>query len=27
LLWLMVIWILSVEATDSYINWLLRGSI
>ena len=27
LLWLMVIWILSVEAIDSYINWLLRGSI
>ena len=27
LLWLMVIWILSVEATDSYINWLLIGSI
>jgi len=27
LLWLMVIWILSVEATDSYINLLLRGSI
>jgi len=27
LLWLMVIWILSVEATDSYINWLLRGAI
>ena len=27
LLWLMVIWILFVEATDSYINWLLRGSI
>ena len=27
LLWLMVIWILSVEAADSYINWLLRGSI
>jgi len=27
LLWLMVIWILSVEATDSYINWLLTGSI
>lgn len=26
LLWLMVIWILSVEAADSYINWLLRGS-
>lgn len=27
LLWLMVIWILSVEAAYSYINWLLRGSI
>jgi len=27
LLWLMVIWILLVEAADSYINWLLRGSI
>ena len=26
LLWLMVIWILAVEAADSYINWLLRGS-
>ncbi len=26
LLWLMVIWILSLEAADSYINWLLRGS-
>ena len=27
LLWLMVIWILSVEAIDSYIHWLLRGAI
>ena len=26
LLWLMVIWILSVEAVDSYIHWLLRGA-
>ncbi len=27
LLWLMVIWILSVEAVDSYIHWVLRGAI
>lgn len=26
LLWLMVIWILAVEATDSYIHWVLRGT-
>jgi hypothetical protein len=26
LLWLMVIWILLVEAVDSYIHWLLRGA-
>jgi hypothetical protein len=26
LLWLMVIWILSVEAADSYVHWLMRGS-
>jgi hypothetical protein len=27
LLWLMVIWLLIVESIDSYIHWLLRGSI
>ena len=27
LLWLMVIWILFVEASDSYIHWLVKGSI
>ncbi len=26
LLWLMVIWILAVEAIDSYIHWVLRGT-
>lgn len=27
LLWLMVIWVLSVETIDSYIHWLLQGVI
>lgn len=26
LLWLIVIWILFLEATDSYVHWLMRGS-